>query len=641
MFALQMCYQLPDQHPLSVATKHVLNTVPSARSCLIEWVNKTQDLDPCQLEIKEHGGDVKDVAFLPNQQRLAAAGDQGVIKVFDAVSGELELQLPTQHVGRIKSLAVSATGEFLVSGGEDHAVCVWDVSTGRLTLMLRGHCQGNPKCSCSFNNWGLSANPDCLVSGHAGVVRCVAFSTASDDRLASSSNDKSVKIWDRVHGSLRCTLTGHAKPVSCITFASHDRIISGSEDRSIRVWDAGSGVCLRTIHTSRGVTAVKCSPDGERVASGCVDACITIWRTATWECLHTISGHGSEAKIAHIRLAFSPDGQTLASGYKNIKMWDVASGTCVSTLSGLSGMVSSLSFSSTGGQVASASGSSVRVWMGWDALGGAAGAALPCHNDWVTQVEFEADGATVVSRSEDGETRRWDAGGAAVVRSDEDGEVLGFSFSTERSCRRLVVDGNIVYAHGELVLVYKEDACAPEDASGQASSRRPFAMFRATSAIQSMHVSSHAGRIALGLQNGQVLFLRAPFLARAARQSRANVQGEWGALVTPGRLFGPSPAPVAAFASPRPVSAGRGRWSWGGGGAGAADGGGSFGFGGRKRQLEGQAVEGREQAAEAGVEPGVGQGGRVERSTKKMALQLRVDVSSGSPSCASGNLDLD
>lgn len=75
---------------------------------------------------------VRAVAFSPGNTRLAAAGDAGIIAIYDVRNGE--------HVGIlnsggasspwITSLDWSDTGEYLLSGSADGKVKVWSIDTG-------------------------------------------------------------------------------------------------------------------------------------------------------------------------------------------------------------------------------------------------------------------------------------------------------------------------------------------------------------------------------------------------------------------------------------------------------------------------------------------------------------------------------
>ena len=73
-------------------------------------------------------------------------------------------------------------------------------------------------------------------------------------------------------------------------------------------------------HT-RKVYSVAFSPDGKTLASGCDDHTIKLWDVATGKNIATLSGHTNGVRS----VAYSPDGKTLASGSsdKTIKLWDV------------------------------------------------------------------------------------------------------------------------------------------------------------------------------------------------------------------------------------------------------------------------------------------------------------------------------
>src|SRR5277367_2866229 len=106
------------------------------------------------------------------------------------------------------------------------------------------------------------------LEGHSGSVRSVAFSHDST-RLASASDDKTVKIWDASSGECLQTLESHSGSVWSVAF-SHDsaRLASTSDGKTVKIWDASSGECLQTLESHSGpVWSVAFSHDSARLAS--------------------------------------------------------------------------------------------------------------------------------------------------------------------------------------------------------------------------------------------------------------------------------------------------------------------------------------------------------------------------------------
>ena len=75
---------------------------------------------------------VRAVAFSPGCKRLAAAGDAGIIALYDVEHGEHVSNLSPSSSGNawITSIDWNDTGEYLLSGSLDGKVRVWDVGRG-------------------------------------------------------------------------------------------------------------------------------------------------------------------------------------------------------------------------------------------------------------------------------------------------------------------------------------------------------------------------------------------------------------------------------------------------------------------------------------------------------------------------------
>ena len=144
------------------------------------------------------------------------------------------------------------------------------------------------------------------------------------------------------------------------------------------------------------------SPDGQTLASASYDRTIRLWDVETATLKNTLPG-------VYLSVVFSPDGQTLASAGldRTIRLWDVDSETLKNTLEGHTGRVTSVVFSPDGQTLASASyDQTIRLW---DVDSETLKNTLEGHTHEVTSVAFAPDGKTIVSASEDWTVRLWDA----------------------------------------------------------------------------------------------------------------------------------------------------------------------------------------------------------------------------------------
>lgn len=192
-----------------------------------------------------------------------------------------------------------------------------------------------------------------------------------------------------------------------------------------------------------GVTAIAFSPDGQILASGNANSEIHLWQVADWQRLKTLVGHTNWVR----RIAFSHDGATIASASEDltVKLWQVEDGQCWQTLSGHTGGVHSVDFNDDGSMLASAgSDSTIRIWQ--ISKGAIAFKVLHGHSSSVISAFFSPDGKRLVSSSFDNSSKIWDVdkGECLQTIAGHEGWVTTTHFSSDgallvsASCDRTV-----------------------------------------------------------------------------------------------------------------------------------------------------------------------------------------------------------
>ncbi len=267
--------------------------------------------------------------------------------------------------------------------------------------------------------------------GHSDDITEVAISP-TNDILASSSLDGTVRMWRIQDGGLIGVLEGHTGPVWSLSFSSDGTLLaSGSDDRTVRVWQVSDGTLIKTINSSfvGRVIKVVFAPDRPFVAFGGHQCVVALYHATSAiirrsfpqpRCLPRRGG-----SVQYWGLAFSEDGRLMATGEGqpggnggSVQIWEVDQIAPPRLVRGYDLVVRDLDLSKDGNRLALALRGSPDIWL----LNAADGTRIHTLSQGpfrVSSVAFSPDDALIASGSRDGVLRLWDAESGALLRELE------------------------------------------------------------------------------------------------------------------------------------------------------------------------------------------------------------------------------
>lgn len=381
---------------------------PEGRRLLLgSWDGTAQIVDLASGDdplVITHGGFIHAVAFAPNGRLVATGGNDRIVRVWNATTGEL-VQTLEGHEDAVLSAAFSPDDRWLLSSSYDGTARLWDVASGTTLAVLQAHSwwvwqavfshdasqivtagQDGRAIVWSVHEDGSRVECEVLTefSGHNGPVQTASFSPDGQE-VVSGGEDGSVLIWKpsevqpvdlavRIAGlpeeaPPHRTLAGHDAAVSCVTFSTDGRLIASSgNDNVVKIWDAPSGKLIKTLRGHGGrVRSCEFSSDGRYLLSGSHDNQAKVWSLEGYREIRVLKGRLLEGHTDIVLSArFSPDGKQVVTSSRDrtARTWDAATGEILNVFSeGHEFLASSAVFFKDGRRVLTAAGdNTVRMW---------------------------------------------------------------------------------------------------------------------------------------------------------------------------------------------------------------------------------------------------------------------------------------
>lgn len=233
---------------------------------------------------------VRAVRFVARKNWIVVGGDDMQIRVYNASTLERVAQFEA-HLDYIRYIVVHPTLSVLLSTGDDMVVKMWDWDQ-------------NWRCTQTFK-------------GHNSYVLGLAINPKDPTQFASGSMDRTVKVWSMDSPIPNYTLVAHEERgvnfVEYYPFADKPYLLTTSDDKTVRIFDYQSKQVIATLsgHT-HNVSFAVWHPELPLIVSGSEDSSVKLWNARSYKLEHTLN-YGMERAWC---VATKPNSNLIVAGFE-------------------------------------------------------------------------------------------------------------------------------------------------------------------------------------------------------------------------------------------------------------------------------------------------------------------------------------
>lgn len=326
-----------------------------------------------------HPTRIKSIRFSPDDQILATADSNGIVRVWETFSGKLLLEkangggrqiafspdgktialggyynpqiilwdlTTNEYFGSItqnaRSLVYSADGKILFAAGQDRIVRAWNIETRKLVKEFKGH---------EAELFALALSPDGSTIASAGGN-------------GGNSKHNEIRLWDTKSGELLAVLDDDfdyyeklPDAIYSLAFSSDGKTLGSSGPYVVRLWDVERQKVVERLRDAH--YDIEFAPDKDQFVT---PGDLAIFDLKSRKPVLKLNGDVGVYGVVE----YSHDGKWIATGNDKgrVQLWNTRTGQELKIRHGHEAGVRGLSISTNGDMVASVSreDQSIRVW---------------------------------------------------------------------------------------------------------------------------------------------------------------------------------------------------------------------------------------------------------------------------------------
>lgn len=246
--------------------------------------------------LKGHSSIVNSVAFSPDGKHIVSGGSDGIIKVWDFATGQLERSIKSTYP--IKAIIAQDGQIITLDEGYDENIKVWNQTTGEKKYIRKLSYGVYPPIRISsdgqrlafFNYYNdihvFNFATEQIEATLRNVNNRSVFRFSSDGKHIIISGEDTIKVWNIATGQIEKILRINQKTRFLANSPDFQRIIVLSDNRTIEVWNIGMGQIEKTFGKNNygEYTISTISPNGQHLLigeGGFKNTIAEVWNIAT------------------------------------------------------------------------------------------------------------------------------------------------------------------------------------------------------------------------------------------------------------------------------------------------------------------------------------------------------------------------